>query len=301
MSAILIDGKEVAQEIRLELQERVVQLTKANCPPGLSVILVGDNPASVSYVTGKKKACDELGIFSETVKLPADTSEKDLLKLIDEKNNDSCFHGILVQLPLPPHIDENKIIEAISPEKDVDGFHPVNVGRMVLEQECFLPCTPHGILQMLLRKGIETKGKNVVVLGRSNIVGKPIANLLFQKQSYGNATVTICHTATLDTKRHLKDADIVIAAVGRPQTVTVDMIKEGAIVIDVGVNRIPDESKKCGFRLVGDVDFESIKNKASYVTPVPGGVGPMTITMLMENTVISAERELKRRQECSIS
>ena len=229
--------------------------------------------------------------------MPADFPEAELLKIIGEKNRDSRIHGILVQLPLPPHIDENKIIGAISPEKDVDGFHPVNVGRMVLEQECFLPCTPHGILQLLMRSNINTKGKKAVVLGRSNIVGKPIANLLFQKQAYGNATVTVCHTATPDLAAEIKEADILIAAVGRPATVTSDMIKPGAVVIDVGVNRIPDASKKSGFRLVGDVDFETVKEKASYITPVPGGVGPMTITMLMANTITAAERALKKRGE----
>lgn len=298
MSAVLIKGKEIACEIRAELKERVEALTAADCRPGLTVILVGDNPASVSYVTGKQQACEELGIFSDLIRLPASSSEEELVKIIEEKNADSRIHGILVQLPLPKQINENRIIEAISPEKDVDGFHPVNVGRMVLEQECFLPCTPHGILQMLLRSGIETKGKKAVVLGRSNIVGKPMANLLLQKQQFGNATVTVCHTATQDTAAETRNADILIAAVGRPNTVTADMIKPGAVIIDVGVNRIPDASKKSGFRLVGDVDFEAIKEKASYITPVPGGVGPMTITMLMVNTVTAAERTLNRRHSC---
>lgn len=298
MSAVLIKGKEIACEVRAELKERVEALTAADCRPGLTVILVGDNPASVSYVTGKQQACEELGIFSDLIRLPASSSEEELVKIIEEKNADSRIHGILVQLPLPKQINENRIIEAISPEKDVDGFHPVNVGRMVLEQECFLPCTPHGILQMLLRSGIETKGKKAVVLGRSNIVGKPMANLLLQKQQFGNATVTVCHTATQDTAAETRNADILIAAVGRPNTVTADMIKPGAVIIDVGVNRIPDASKKSGFRLVGDVDFEAIKEKASYITPVPGGVGPMTITMLMVNTVTAAERTLNRRHSC---
>lgn len=298
MSAVLIKGKEIACEIRAELKERVDALVKAGCRPGLTVILIGDDPASVSYVTGKKQTCEELGIFSDSLHYSADLSEEELLKIIDEKNRDSRIHGILVQLPLPKHIDEKKVIEAIAPEKDVDGFHPVNVGRMVLEQECFLPCTPHGILQLLMRSGIDTKGKKAVVLGRSNIVGKPIANLLMQKQNFGNATVTVCHTATENTAAETRQADIVIAAVGRPGTLTADMIKPGAVVIDVGVNRIPDASKKNGFRLAGDADFESVKEKASYITPVPGGVGPMTITMLMMNTVISAERAAKRRSSC---
>ena len=259
MSAVLIDGKETARIIRAELKEKAAALTAAGMRPGLTVILVGDDPASCSYVTGKKAACEELGIFSDSLHLPADFPEAELLKIIDEKNRDSRIHGILVQLPLPPHIDENKIIGAISPEKDVDGFHPVNVGRMVLEQECFLPCTPHGILQLLMR--------------------------------------TVCHTATPDLAAEIKEADILIAAVGRPATVTSDMIKPGAVVIDVGVNRIPDASKKSGFRLVGDVDFETVKEKASYITPVPGGVGPMTITMLMANTITAAERALKKRGE----
>ena len=297
MSAVLIDGKETARVIRAELKEKAAALTAAGMRPGLTVILVGDDPASCSYVTGKKAACEELGIFSDSLHLPADFPEAELLKIIGEKNRDSRIHGILVQLPLPPHIDENKIIEAISPEKDVDGFHPVNVGRMVLEQECFLPCTPHGILQLLMRSGIETKGKKAVVLGRSNIVGKPVANLLFQKQPYGNATVTVCHTATSGLSDEINEADILIAAVGRPGTVTAEMIKPGAVVIDVGVNRIPDASKKSGFRLVGDVDFEAVKEKASYITPVPGGVGPMTITMLMANTILAAERALKNKEK----
>ena len=249
---------------------------------------MGENPASVSYVTGKQKALAEVGMQDRSVHLPENTSEEDLLKLIDQLNNDDTVHGILVQLPLPKHINEDKVIMAISPEKDVDGFHPVNVGNMMIGRPGFLPCTPHGIIVLLQRMGIETSGKHAVVIGRSNIVGKPVSVLLAQKNV--NCTVTLCHTGTKNLPEITKQADIVVVASGHPHTLTGDMIKEGAVVIDVGVNRIPDSSKKSGFRLVGDCDFDDLKEKASFITPVPGGVGPMTIAMLMVNTLESAEK-----------
>lgn len=288
MSAIIIDGKQVAADIRAEVAQKVVELKKNGKNPCLAVILVGENPASVSYVTGKQKALAEVGMQDRSVHLPENTSEEDLLKLIEQLNNDDTVHGILVQLPLPKHINEDKVIMAISPEKDVDGFHPVNVGNMMIGRPGFLPCTPHGIIVLLQRMGIETSGKHAVVIGRSNIVGKPVSVLLAQKSV--NCTVTLCHTGTKNISEITKQADIVVVASGHPHTLTGDMIKEGAVVIDVGVNRIPDSSKKSGFRLVGDCDFDDLKEKASFITPVPGGVGPMTIAMLMVNTLESAEK-----------
>jgi methylenetetrahydrofolate dehydrogenase (NADP+)/methenyltetrahydrofolate cyclohydrolase len=290
MSAKIISGVEIAKAIRDELKEEVAQLkAKHNVVPGLVTILVGEDPASVSYVTAKGRTAKELGIYSEQIDLPADTSEADLLTLIDKYNRDEKIRGILVQLPLPKHINEAKVLYSIDPDKDVDGFHPVNVGKMVLGEQCFLPCTPHGILEMLQRSGIETSGKEVVVLGRSNIVGKPIANLMLQKRAAGNATVTLCHTRTKDTDFHTRRADIIIAAVGVPNLIKADQVKDGVVIIDVGVNRIgKTESGKA--ILAGDVEFESVKEKASFITPVPGGVGPMTITMLMKNTVQSARQ-----------
>ncbi|MGN0749520.1 MAG: bifunctional methylenetetrahydrofolate dehydrogenase/methenyltetrahydrofolate cyclohydrolase FolD [Treponema sp.] len=288
MSAIIIDGKQVAADIRAEVAQKVVALKKNGKNACLAVILVGENPASVSYVTGKQKALAEVGMQDRSVHLPENTSEEDLLKLIDQLNNDDTVHGILVQLPLPKHINEDKVIMAISPEKDVDGFHPVNVGNMMIGRPGFLPCTPHGIIVLLQRMGIETSGKHAVVIGRSNIVGKPVSVLLAQKSV--NCTVTLCHTGTKNLPEITKQADIVVVASGHPHTLTGDMIKEGAVVIDVGVNRIPDSSKKSGFRLVGDCDFDDLKEKASFITPVPGGVGPMTIAMLMVNTLESAEK-----------
>ena len=287
MSAEIIDGKKLAAQFRAELKEKVAKLTAEGAVPGLAVILVGDNPASRSYVTAKEKACAEIGIYSSDNRLPENTSQDELLALIERLNNDDKIHGILVQLPLPRHIDEDKVLLAIRPEKDVDGFHPVNVGKMVIGQEAFLPCTPHGVVQMLLRNGVKLDGANVVVVGRSNIVGKPLANLLVQKAATGNATVTLCHTHTKNLAHFTRQADIVIAAAGRPNTITADMIREGAVVIDVGVNRVEADTPK-GYKLVGDVDFDGVKEKASLLTPVPGGVGPMTITMLLFNTVQSA-------------
>ena len=288
MSAIIIDGKQVAADIRAEVAQKVAALKKNGKNACLAVILVGENPASVSYVTGKQKALVEVGMQDRSVHLPENTTEEDLLKLIDQLNNDDTVHGILVQLPLPKHINEEKVIMAISPEKDVDGFHPVNVGNMMIGRPGFLPCTPHGIIVLLQRMGIETSGKHAVVIGRSNIVGKPVSVLLAQKSV--NCTVTLCHTGTKNLPEITKQADIVVVASGHPHTLTGDMIKEGAVVIDVGVNRIPDSSKKSGYRLVGDCDFDDLKEKASFITPVPGGVGPMTIAMLMVNTLKSAEK-----------
>ena len=290
--AKIIDGKSVSADLRSQLKNKVEILKKKGITPGLAVVLVGEDPASKSYVTAKEKSCSELGMYSRDIRLPLDTTEEELLELIGRLNEDRDIDGILVQLPLPGHMDENRIILAIDPSKDVDGFHPVSVGKMVLEQETFLPCTPHGILKLLEFTGISPSGKKVVVVGRSNIVGKPIANLMIQKQSWGNATVTVCHTRTPDLKKETLDADILIAAAGQPEMISGDMVKPGAVVIDVGVNRVPDDTKKRGYRLTGDVKFEEAEKVASYITPVPGGVGPMTITMLLYNTVQSAENRL---------
>jgi methylenetetrahydrofolate dehydrogenase (NADP+)/methenyltetrahydrofolate cyclohydrolase len=290
MAAKIIDGKEVAAQMRSELAQQVATLKKSGITPGLAVVLVGEDPASKSYVTAKEHACHDIGIYSDDNRLPADTSQKDLMALVHKLNNDPKIHGILVQLPLPKHLNESEVLLAIDPARDVDGFHPVNVGKMVVGEEAFLPCTPHGIIQLLVRSNVKLDGAEVVVVGRSNIVGKPIANMLIQKSPTGNATVTVCHTRTRNLAEHVRRADIIIAAAGRPNTVTADMVRDGAVVIDVGVNRIEDASKKNGFRLVGDVDFDAVSKKASLITPVPGGVGPMTITMLLYNTVESAKR-----------
>ncbi len=288
MSAILIDGKRIAEDIRSELAEKVALLKERGVIPGLAVILVGDNPASVSYVTGKEKACAEIGIQSFETRFPEDVSEQELLEKIAECNRNPSVHGILVQLPLPRHIDERRVIGAIGPDKDVDGFTPINLGRMLLEEPCYIPCTPLGIIELLKRSSVPTKGARAVVVGRSNIVGKPLANLLIRKSV--NATVTICHTGTKDLGAHVRAADIVVACAGAPGLVSVDMIKPGACVIDVGVNRVPDPTKKKGYRLCGDVDFEGASKVAGWITPVPGGVGPMTITMLLSNTIEAASR-----------
>ena len=290
MTAKILDGKAIAQDIRAELKARVTELKKRGIVPGLGVLLVGDDPASRSYVTAKEKACEETGLYSREIKLPATASHKEILDVVNAFNADSQIDGILVQLPLPDSSMEQSVIEAINPEKDVDGFHPVNVGRMMLGLPAFLPCTPHGVLQILKRSGIKTDGVHVVVIGRSNIVGRPLVNLLSQKSELGNATVTMCHTRTKNMAELTRQADIIVAAAGRPNTVTADMIKPGAVVIDVGVNRVTDATAKAGFRLKGDVDFEAVAQKASAITPVPGGVGPMTITMLLANTVESAVR-----------
>lgn len=292
MSAQIIDGKQIAAQMREELKQKVASLKAKGVTPGLAVILVGDDPASKSYVTAKEQACHDIGMYSSDNRIPASTTQAELLALIDKFNKDPKIHGILVQLPLPKHINEDAVLLAVDPGKDVDGFHPVNVGRMVVGQDAYLPCTPHGVIQLLVRSGVKLDGSEVVVVGRSNIVGKPVANMLIQKSPTGNATVTICHTRTKNLADHVRRADIIIAAAGRPNTITAEMVKPGAVVIDVGVNRIDDATKKSGFRLVGDVDFDTVKEKASLITPVPGGVGPMTITMLLYNTVQSAEKTI---------
>jgi len=290
MSAKIIDGKQIAADIREELTTEVAGLKEQGIVPGLGVILVGADPASQSYVTAKERACKNIGIYSDDNRLSAETTQEELLALVDQMNNDPKINGILVQLPLPKHINEATVLLAINPDKDVDGFHPMSVGKMMIGEDTFLPCTPHGILQLLSRSGVETSGAHVVVVGRSNIVGKPVANMLLQKKDGANATVTLCHTRTKDVGHFTRQADIIIAASGWPNTITADMVKEGVVVIDVGVNRVEDASRERGYRLVGDVDFDAVKEKASMITPVPGGVGPMTITMLLYNTVESAKR-----------
>jgi len=291
MSAQIIDGKRIASEMREEMKVEISGLkADHDVVPGLAVVLVGENPASQVYVRMKKKACDELGVLSIEHNLSADTPERDLLDLVEQLNADEQVHGILVQLPLPDHIDENKVLIAIRPEKDIDGFHPVNVGKMLIGEPGFLPCTPHGVQVLLTRSGVDPSGKHVVVVGRSNIVGKPVAAILMQKKDGANATVTVCHSRTKNLAEVTRQGDILIAAIGRPKMVTADMVKPGAAVIDVGVNRVEDSSKKSGYRLVGDVDFDAVQEVAGYITPVPGGVGPMTITMLMANTIESAKR-----------
>ncbi len=290
MTAKIISGTQIAKQIRNELKAEVSMMKeKHGVVPGLVTILVGENPASVSYVKAKQRTANNLGFNSMQDSQPEDIKEDQLLALIEKYNQDPSVHGILVQLPIPRHIAEDKVIYAIRPEKDVDGFHPVNVGKMLIGAPCFLPCTPYGILEMLIRSGVETSGAEVVVVGRSNIVGKPVANLLFQKREGGNATVTICHTRTRNMAAHTRKADILIVAAGHPKVITADMVKEGAVVIDVGVNRIGKTPEGKAI-LCGDVDFDSVKEKASAITPVPGGVGPMTITMLMKNTVQAAKQ-----------
>lgn len=287
--AKIIDGKQLAANLRAEIASGVSSLkAESGVTPGLAVILVGDNPASVSYVTAKEKACRESGMLSREIRLPSETSEVELVALVKSLNEDPAIHGILVQLPVPKHIREKAVIDAIAPEKDVDGFTPINVGRMMIGDKCFLPCTPHGIIKLIEFSGMDIRGKHAVVIGRSNIVGKPVAALLARRET--NATVTVCHTGTPDVSHFTKDADIVVVAAGHPNTLTGDMIKPGAVVIDVGVNRIPDATRPKGFRLVGDADLESCSKVAGAITPVPGGVGPMTITMLLWNTLESARR-----------
>jgi len=281
----IIDGKKVAAEIREELKKEIDKLkSESKTVPGLVAILVGNNPASESYVRGKGKACEEVGMITKTEKLFSDISEKDLLELIQKYNSDKNYNGILVQLPLPKHINEVKVIEAILPSKDVDGFHPISVGNLLIGNDTFLPCTPAGIQELLVRYNIPIKGMHVVVVGRSNIVGKPIANILLQKKENANAIVTVCHTAAKDISHFTKQADILIAAIGQPNFVKEEMVKDGVVVIDVGINRVSDESKQKGYRIVGDVDYDEVSKKASFITPVPGGVGPMTIAMLLKNT-----------------
>ncbi|OEU49202.1 MAG: bifunctional 5,10-methylene-tetrahydrofolate dehydrogenase/5,10-methylene-tetrahydrofolate cyclohydrolase [Desulfobacterales bacterium C00003060] len=292
MAAKLIKGAEISKEIREEITKELQELKeKHGLTPGLATILVGDDPGSKVYVGQKEKACAKLGIYSERTDIPADTSEADLLDLVKKFNADPKIHGILVQLPLPKHINADRVIYAIDPDKDVDCFHPVNVGKLVIGTGRFLPCTPHGIMELLRRSGTTTEGKHVVVVGRSNIVGKPIANLMLQSPPGGNATVTLCHTGTKDLAAFTRMADILIVAVGRPKTITADMVKEGVVVIDVGVNRIGKTPEGKGI-LAGDVDFDSVQEKAAAITPVPGGVGPMTITMLMKNTLEAARASI---------
>jgi methylenetetrahydrofolate dehydrogenase (NADP+)/methenyltetrahydrofolate cyclohydrolase len=291
MSARILDGKAVAQEMRKEIAADAAALKARGVTPGLGVLLVGDDPASRSYISAKEKACEEAGLYSKETQLPATASLADILAVVQAYNKNPRIHGILVQLPLPDAKMEQAVIEAIDPKKDVDGFHPQNVGRMMLGLPAYLPCTPNGVLHLLKRSGIAVAGAHVVVIGRSNIVGRPLANLLTLKNELGNATVTMCHTGTKDLASHTRQADIIIAAAGRPNTVTAGMVRDGAVVVDVGVNRVKDAANAKGFRLVGDVDFDAVKLKASAITPVPGGVGPMTISMLLFNTVQAARME----------
>ena len=291
MSARIIDGFAIAQKIRGQTAIEVSALKEKGIHPCLAVILVGENPASVSYVSAKKKALAEAGMADRSVNLPCDVNEAELLGIIVDLNRDTSVHGILVQLPLPSHIDEQKVIAAIAPEKDVDGFHPVNAGKLLIGQSGFVPCTPYGVTVLLKEAGVRTDGAHAVVVGRSNIVGKPLALLLARKDI--NATVTLCHTGTKNLASFTRNADILVAAMGRPNSITADMIKPGAAVIDVGVNRIPDNTKKSGFRLTGDVDFEAALGIAGFITPVPKGVGPMTIAMLLRNTFHAAQGSFK--------
>ena len=289
MKAQIIDGKRLAAETRAEIARGVAALKSGRgVTPGLAVILVGDNPASVSYVTAKEKACREAGMLSREIRMPSTVAEGELIAEIERLNGDPAIHGILVQLPLPKGFSEKRVIDSIAPSKDVDGFTPENVGKMLIGDDCFLPCTPHGIIKLIEVTGMELDGKHAVVIGRSNIVGKPVAALLSRKSI--NATVTLCHTGTKDLAAFTRTADVVVVAAGRPDTLTGDMLKPGAVVIDVGVNRVPDATKEKGYRLCGDADFESCAEVASAITPVPGGVGPMTITMLLWNTLESAKK-----------
>lgn len=288
----ILDGVKVSEVIKSELKKKIEELKQKGITPGLAVVLVGDNPASQIYVRNKRRTCEELGIRSFAYDLPATTSEAELLKLVEELNQNQEVHGILVQSPVPRHINEEKILNAIDPNKDVDGFHPVNKGKLLNGQDCFVACTPAGIQELLLRYGYKIQGKHVVIVGRSNIVGKPLFALLVQKAEGADATVTICHSRTRNLSNITKTADILVAAMGVPEFIQGRMVREGCIVIDVGMNRIPDKTKKSGYRLVGDVHFPSVAKKARAITPVPGGVGPMTIAMLMKNTVKSAERML---------
>jgi methylenetetrahydrofolate dehydrogenase (NADP+)/methenyltetrahydrofolate cyclohydrolase len=291
LHAKIIDGKAIAEEMRAELAGEIDELTKRGVTPGLAVVLVGEDPASQVYVRMKGKACEKVGIYSETIKLPVETSEGDLLEVIDRLNADPKIHGFLVQLPLPDQIDDQKVLLRIDPAKDVDGFHPVNVGKVASSDPTgFPPATPYGVQQMMVRSGVETQGASAVIVGRSNIVGRPMASLLLQKGEGGNATVTVCHSRTKDLPDVVRGGDILIAAIGSPEFVKGDWIKPGAVVIDVGVNRVDDPSTEKGYRLVGDVEFEAASEVASAITPVPGGVGPMTITMLLYNVVRAARK-----------
>ena len=282
---VLIDGKKVAAEIRNELKEKISLIKEKRMNvPGLVAIIVGDDPASHIYVASKGKACLEIGMRTNTEAFDADITENELVEVIEYYNNNKDYHGILVQLPLPKHINEDRVIETISPKKDVDGFHPISVGNLVIGKDTFASCTPAGIQELLKRYNIDTKGKHVVVVGRSNIVGKPIANIMLQKADGANSIVTVVHSAAKDISYYTKQADILIAAIGKAEMIKADMVKDGVVVIDVGINRVDDSTKPKGYRIVGDVDFETVSKKASFITPVPGGVGPMTIAMLLSNT-----------------
>ena len=285
----IIDGKRIAAEIRQEAKQDASALAQQGVTPCLAVVLVGEDPASKAYVGSKVKACEEVGVRSIKITMDADVAEAELLTKIDELNADAAVHGILVQLPLPKHMDEDRVIEALDPAKDVDGFHPVNVGKLGIGLDCLTPCTPTGIPELIVRSGLPMSGQHAVVIGRSNIVGKPMMNLLVQKGEKANCTVTCCHSGTRDLTEFTRQADIVIAAIGQPEFVTADFVKEGAVVIDVGVNRLEDATKKKGYRLVGDVAYDEVAPKCHTITPVPGGVGPMTIALLMSNTVKAAE------------
>ncbi len=288
---IILDGKKISQEIRDDLKIKTeILLKEKGIKPGLALLLVGTDAASEMYVKSKDKACKEVGFYSIIQRMPTETSEQEVLSIINEWNNNSDIHGILVQLPLPKHINEDKVIKAISPDKDADGFHPSSLGKLVIGLDGFIPCTPAGIMELIKRSGIETKGKHAVVVGRSNIVGKPVANLLYQKKEFANCVVTICHTAAPDLSYYTKQADILIAAVGVPEVIKADMVKEGVVIIDVGINRVVDESHPKGYRVVGDVDYNGCFEKSAAITPVPGGVGPMTIAMLLTNTYLAVKR-----------
>ncbi len=291
MPAELIDGVAIARSVREQVARDVERLAAEGLRPGLAVVLVGDDPASAVYVRSKGKACEEAGIHSVTIRLPAETTQEELLARVDALNSDPAIHGILVQMPLPRHIDSEVIIRRIRPDKDVDGFHPVNVGKNLIgERDGFVPCTPAGVQELLVRSGVKTRGAECVIVGRSNIVGKPMMALMVQSREGANSTVTVCHSATRDLAAHVERADILIVAAGKPRMITGDMIRPGAVVIDVGINRVDDPAAPRGYRLVGDVDFESTREVASLITPVPGGVGPMTIAMLLRNTVKAAEQ-----------
>jgi len=296
LTAKILDGKALAEEIRGEVAIGVAEMQqKHGVTPGLAAVLVGDDPASAIYVRNKRRACDEVGMFSDSLLLPAGSTNDQVLATVQSLNNDSRFHGILVQLPLPPQVNERLIIESLDPAKDVDGLHPFNVGQLVQGRADFVPGTPAGIQQLLLRNGHDPEGANVVICGRSDIVGKPMALLLMQRAAGANATVTVCHTRTKNLAEITRQADILIAAIGQPNAITADMVKEGAVVIDVGINRVDDASRKRGYRLVGDVDFEAVSEKAAAITPVPGGVGPMTIAMLLVNTLTATRISIHER------
>ncbi len=291
MTAQIIDGRAIAAQVRQEVRERAERLKALGIVPGLAFVLVGDNPSSLSYVRAKGEAAQDAGIYTETFHLPGSITQEELLEFISRLNADHRFHAILVQLPLPSHLSEEKVIGAISPEKDVDGVTPLNMGRLLRGEPCPQPCTPKGVVELLLRSGYRPEGKHVVICGRSNIVGKPLAAILMQKREGANATVTVCHTGTRDLAYFTRQAEILIAAMGQPKAITADMVRPGAVVIDVGNNWIPDPGRKSGRRLVGDVDFEAVKEVAGAITPVPGGVGPMTVAMVLYNTVEMAQKQ----------